>query len=605
MGPLFHSLANRVAAQAMKLLFGCVAHVRVVGRKNANRGGGLLLAANHISHFDPFIISSIAQRKIDWMAMAEFFPNPLLGSFLRAVDAFPAERHRADRKTIRTAIERLKQGRVVGVFPEGGIRDGARSLLEGAPLRPGASTLAHIAGVPIVPCVIVGSDRLYSKKSWLPLRRTRVWVAFADPIPHFPDLEKSAARGRLERELAAAFKHLYAELREKFSLTADDLPHPPRERIGKRTHPTNHQGHEDTLSVAVGVSPAGTRMAQPARLPLQKNDLRVLPGKTNRIMLRRFAATTVDSLMCASMNFLQSRHRLHARSRDEMERYVAECEKLTAHDFYAAPRDGEIASAIGDTYGATFRWRSPIDTKFPANNIARTDFFPCARGWSAPTVLMLHALMSASHVGYRRWAAHFNELGWNACFVHLPYHYSRVPRGYWNGELAITADLIRNAEGLRQSVIEVRQLMVALRERGGGEFGILGTSYGGWIGALLAMVERDLRFVALMAPIVNVEHAIWESPASAFMRRELRRAKIEPSLVARHFHLSSPMHNEPLCSAERVLFVAGEFDLIARPADIEKIQQKWRGSELLHVRQGHFGYRMLRETIARLKQRGL
>ncbi|PYL86813.1 MAG: hypothetical protein DMF17_05080, partial [Verrucomicrobia bacterium] len=162
MGPLFHSLANRVAAQAMKLLFGCVAHVRVVGRKNANRDGGLLLAANHISHFDPFILSSVVGRKIDWMAMAEFFPNPLVGSFLRAVDAFPADRNRADRKTIRTAIERLKQGRVVGVFPEGGIRDGARSLLEGAPLRPGASTLAHIAGVPIVPCVIVGSDRLYS-----------------------------------------------------------------------------------------------------------------------------------------------------------------------------------------------------------------------------------------------------------------------------------------------------------------------------------------------------------------------------------------------------------------------------------------------------------
>jgi 1-acyl-sn-glycerol-3-phosphate acyltransferase len=576
MGPLFHSLANRVAAQAMKLLFGCVAHVRVVGRKNANRDGGLLLAANHISHFDPFILSSVVGRKIDWMAMAEFFPNPLLGSFLRAVDAFPADRNRADRKTIRTAIERLKQGRVVGVFPEGGIRDGARSLLEGAPLRPGASTLAHIAGVPIVPCVIVGSDRLYSKKSWLPLRRTPVWVAFADPIPPFPDLEKSDARERLDRELAAAFKHLYAEVREKFSLAADDLPHAPRERM-------------------IGRVGALRRPDTAARRPYQ---YRALP-------FSRFAATTVDSLMCASMNFLQSRHRLHARSRDEMERYVMECEKLTAHDFYAVPRDGEIASAIGDAYGATVRWRSPIDTKFSANNIARTDFFPCARGWSAPTVLMLHALMSASHVGYRRWAAHFNDLGWNACFVHLPYHYSRVPRGYWNGELAITADLIRNAEGLRQGVIEVRQLMVALRERGGGEFGILGTSYGGWIGALLAMVERDFRFVALMAPIVNVEHAIWESPASAFMRRELRRAKIEPSLVARHFHLSSPMHNEPLCSAERVLFVAGEFDLIARPADIEKIQQKWRGSELLHVRQGHFGYRMLRETIGRLKERGL
>ncbi len=321
----------------------------------------------------------------------------------------------------------------------------------------------------------------------------------------------------------------------------------------------------------------------------------------------RFAAGSVDLLMCASINLLQSRHRLHARSRDEMERYVALCEKLTAENFYAVPNDAKIPKAfnLGDRPGTTITWRSPINTKFPANNVARADFFPCPRGWSAPTVLMLHALMSASHIGYRRCAARLNELGWNACFVHLPYHYSRVPRGYWNGELAITADLIRNAEGLRQGVIEVRQLMAALRERGCGEFGVLGTSYGGWIGALLAMLERDFRFVALMAPIVDVEHAIWESPAARFMRRELRRANIEPSLVAKHYHLSSPIQSQPLCDADRVLFVAGEFDLIARPGDIEKIHQKWHGSELLRVRQGHFGYRMLRETIAWLKARAL
>jgi pimeloyl-ACP methyl ester carboxylesterase len=258
---------------------------------------------------------------------------------------------------------------------------------------------------------------------------------------------------------------------------------------------------------------------------------------------------------------------------------------------------------IDHSHGGTITWRSPIDTKFPANDTARADLFPCEKGWSAPTILMLHALMSASDAGYRRWAARFNELGWNACFVHLPYHYSRTPFGYWNGELAVTADLIRNAEGLRQGVIELRQLMAALRARGCREFGVLGTSYGGWIGALLATVERDFRFLVLMAPIVNVDHAIWESPAAAFMRHELRRAKIEPALVERHFHLSSPMHGKPLCGADRVLFVAGDYDLIARPRDIEFVQKKWSGSELLCVPQGHFGYRMMRAAFECLKER--
>src|SRR5206468_4551169 len=87
-----------------------------------------------------------------------------------------------------------KDGRIVGLFPEGGIRDGVRSLLESAPLRPGASTLAHMAGVPILPCVILGTDRFYSAKGWLPLRRTPVWIAFGKPISHSPELEKFRAR---------------------------------------------------------------------------------------------------------------------------------------------------------------------------------------------------------------------------------------------------------------------------------------------------------------------------------------------------------------------------------------------------------------------------
>jgi 1-acyl-sn-glycerol-3-phosphate acyltransferase len=571
----------RVGKLLVKLLFGWVASIRVLGRENANRAGGLLLAANHISHFDPFLISLAFRRKIDWMTMAEFFRFRIVGFLLRAVDAFSADRDRADRKTIRTAIERLKNGRVVGIFPEGGIRDGIRSLLQGAPLRPGASTLAHIAGVQIVPCVILGSDRLYSTKRWLPLRRTPIWIAFGNPISHFPELPKSHARDRIESELAAAFKNLYTQLQQTFHLTTDDLPHPPRERRNRRR--------------ARG-SIGGNRSGCPT---IQRDGF------------RRLTATGVDAFLCASINFLHTRHRLNGHSRAEMERYVKECEGLTAQQYYASP-DGvdvptELSTSLAKALGEgrpTITWNSSIQTPFAENNIAHAEFFECAQGISAPTVFMLHALMSASPTGHRRYAEHFNELGWNACFLHLPYHFSRVPHGYWNGELAITCDLIRNAEGLRQGVIELRQLMSALRQRGCREFGVLATSYGGWVGALLAMVERDLRFVALMAPIVNIEHAIWASPAARLIRRELRRSNIEPSLIARHFHLSSPLHNQPLCDSARVLFVSGEFDSIAPAEQIEAIQRKWRESELLRVRQGHFGYRMMRETIARLKARG-
>jgi 1-acyl-sn-glycerol-3-phosphate acyltransferase len=227
----FHSIANRLSAVLMKIIFGSVARLHVLRPENANRSGGLLLAANHISHFDPLILSGVVRRKIDWMAMAEFFPYPVLGLWLRAVDAFPADRDRANRATIRAAIERLRGGRAVGIFPEGGIRDGKSSILHGAPVRSGVAALADIASVPVLPCVILGSDRLYNKKRWLPFRRTPVWIAFGEPICRASGEEKSMARERIEQKFTAALNDLCRELQTTFSLTEEDLPHPPRERM--------------------------------------------------------------------------------------------------------------------------------------------------------------------------------------------------------------------------------------------------------------------------------------------------------------------------------------------------------------------------------------
>jgi hypothetical protein len=320
--------------------------------------------------------------------------------------------------------------------------------------------------------------------------------------------------------------------------------------------------------------------------------------------LGKLTATAMDTAMCAMMYAVQRRHKLHANSRRELEDYIAACERLTRDAYFAAPASLHEPAAINHR-PSTLHWPSPVTTGFPANDRTHVDLFPCAAGWSAPTVIMLHALMSASDIGYRRWAADFNERGWNACFVHLPFHYSRKPRGYFNGELAITADLVRNAQGLRQGVSEVRQLMAALREKGCREFGVWAASYGGWIGALLASVERDFRFLALMEPIVDVSHAIWVAGTGAALRRELRAQSIEPALIERHFHLTSPLHAAPLDDPARIIFCAGEYDHIARAADIAQLHEKWRGSELLHVAQGHFGYRMMPAVWTRLVERGV
>lgn len=317
------------------------------------------------------------------------------------------------------------------------------------------------------------------------------------------------------------------------------------------------------------------------------NDARKLLSAVERAM-----ASAMDGTMCGVINLLHWRLKKHVCSLEELQTYLAACSLLSREEFY---RVSPVAGMRLE--GPWLRWETPRPSGFPENDKARVRLQLSSRGTSAPTVLLLHALMSASDLGYLRVARWFNERGWNSVFPHLPFHYSRTPRGYLNGELAITANLIRNGETLRQGVSELRQLMAMLREGGCTEFGILGTSFGGWHGAMLSLLETDFRFVGLIQPIVNIEHAIWQNPASVSIRRLLLSRGIQPGESARHAHLSSPLHGAPLCGGDRVVITAGIYDTVSPHSELLNLKRCWSGAKLLEVDQGHFGYRALRETL--------
>ena len=195
--------------------------------------GAFVMASNHISHFDPPFLSGWLPRKIDWIAMSELFSASWSRTGFGWLDVIPVDRGGDDRHALRQALKRLSIGRVIGVFPEGGIRDGERSMLAGAPVRDGAVMLAVHAACPIVPVVILGSERLYNKRNWLPWRRARVYIASGAPI--FPPDEKSrgAAREQMRAELSGAILRLKDDLMARCRLGEQELPHSPQERMSE------------------------------------------------------------------------------------------------------------------------------------------------------------------------------------------------------------------------------------------------------------------------------------------------------------------------------------------------------------------------------------
>ena len=313
--------------------------------------------------------------------------------------------------------------------------------------------------------------------------------------------------------------------------------------------------------------------------------------------LRRTFSRLTDATTCALLNLAQWRHRHHAVTPELLHSYVTTCSTLDRPAFYAAP-----ALRPTEESPRHLRWASPYPLGFAANDQASALLFKGPRGWRAPTVLLLHALMSVNDIGYRRLAARFNQLGWNAAFLHLPFHYARRPGGYLNGELAITADLVRNGQALRQGVTELRQLMAFLRARGGREFGLFGTSYGAWTGAVLASLEQDISFIAFLVPITDVQHAMWRSPAGLTIRGLLRRNGIDESMTGQHAHLSSPLHGLPLTERNRIVLTVGAYDRIAPPDRVEALADAWGGGRVITRPQGHFGYVGTRDLFAAVRE---
>lgn len=308
-------------------------------------------------------------------------------------------------------------------------------------------------------------------------------------------------------------------------------------------------------------------------------------------VIHRVTTRVVDGALCAAMNVLHARHRLGSDAAGDLDAYLAACERLDQETFFARP-EGDPAPVSDRTDRAGARhlvWPTPFPGRYAANNWSRATWF-CPDP-ARPAMLILHALMSVNDLGYERTARRLAGCGWSALFFHLPWHYSRTPFGFANGELAVSCDLVRTGESLRQAVVEIRLAMAWLRALGVPRFGLWATSWGGWIGALLAAVE-PFSDAVFMAPILNVHHAIWESPVSKTIRARLSERGITADATERHGHLTSPARCRPLVCPDRILILSGIYDEIAPRRFAEEVADRWGGAGHRPVAQGHFGYRM-------------
>jgi len=164
------------------------------GREHLPRSGPLLLASNHRSFLDPFVIGTLVRRPVYYMAKRELFERRWQAWVLNALGAFPVDRGAGDGDALATARAILARGDCVVVFPEG---TRVRSGSLGEPHR-GIGRLALETGVPVAPVAVFGSEHV--RRGWrVRPRKVRLRVGAPMLFETLEDCSLESAAGATAR----------------------------------------------------------------------------------------------------------------------------------------------------------------------------------------------------------------------------------------------------------------------------------------------------------------------------------------------------------------------------------------------------------------------
>ena len=141
-------------------LFCLITHrVKKIGEENIPKEGAYILCGNHTSNWDPVILISCTKRKICFLAKEELFCNRFFIWLAKIFEIFPVKRGKQDIESTKNSLRVLKEGKILGLFPEG-TRHG---LEKNGKAKNGAAYLALKTGVPVIPVGIKSNFNLFSK----------------------------------------------------------------------------------------------------------------------------------------------------------------------------------------------------------------------------------------------------------------------------------------------------------------------------------------------------------------------------------------------------------------------------------------------------------
>jgi len=171
----FYKIIIHVVRFLLKILWG----YKVEGKEKIPEGS-FIVVANHVSILDPIVIGAVFDKRLFYLAKKELFKSKIFNPFLRWLGAIDVDRQDFKFETWKKIKKLIKENEILVIFPEGTRNENPeKGLLE---IKDGASTLALIHGLPILPIGIKGTEKIWRRRKKFPQLGGNITIKIGEPI---------------------------------------------------------------------------------------------------------------------------------------------------------------------------------------------------------------------------------------------------------------------------------------------------------------------------------------------------------------------------------------------------------------------------------------
>ncbi len=189
-----------------RLFFKLFFRARVLGKENVPADGAIILAANHVSNWDPPFLATFLDRNVNYMAKEELFANKIFAAAITNLGVFPVKRGTADRNAIKRALQVLKDDGCLGLFPEGTrSRTGALGKAEA-----GVGLIAAMSKAPLIPAAIINTNKIFSSGNFFP----QLTVIYGRPMKFVGNVKDKAAMAEFAQSIMDEIAKLISSVKK-------------------------------------------------------------------------------------------------------------------------------------------------------------------------------------------------------------------------------------------------------------------------------------------------------------------------------------------------------------------------------------------------------